>query len=95
MFFGVILCFYCIYLDEYLFVKDLEIYKLIGEKGIKIMGYECILIYYGFFYFNWEKIYGGMVDYCYDCFGWFGFVIEFWDVFIEVGVKKDDYIKWL
>ncbi len=92
---GVILRSYCTYPDEHLPVKDLEIYKLIGEKGTKITGYECISIYHGFSYSNREKIHGGMVDYCYDRFGWFGFAIELWDAPTEAGVKKDDYIKWL
>ncbi|ABG52087.1 peptidase M14, carboxypeptidase A [Trichodesmium erythraeum IMS101] len=92
---GVILRSYCTYPDEHFPVKDLEIYKLIGEKGTAITGYECISIYHNFLYPNSEKIYGGMVDYCYDRFGWFGFSIELWDAPTEAGVKKNDYIKWL
>ncbi|MCL2934265.1 MAG: M14 family metallopeptidase [Trichodesmium sp. MAG_R03] len=92
---GVILRSYCNYPDEHLPVKDLAIYKLIGEKGTEITGYECISIYNNFLDPNREKIYGGMIDYCYDRFGWFGFAIELWDLPTEAGVKKDDYIKWL
>ena len=92
---GVILRSYCTYPDEHLPVKDLEIYKLIGEKGTEITGYECVSIYHNFSDPNREKISGGMIDYCYDRFGWFGFAIELWDAPTAAGVKKDDYIKWL
>ncbi len=92
---GVILRPYCAYPDDRFPVKDVEIYKLIGEKGTEVTGYECISVYHNFCYPNGEKISGGMIDYCYDHFGWFGFAIELWDAPTAAGVKKEDYIKWL
>ena len=92
---AVILRPYCGYSDEHFPIKDLDIYKLIGEKGTEITGYECVSIYHNFSYPNGDKISGGMLDYCYDRFGWFGFSIELWDAPTAAGVKKGNYIEWL
>ncbi len=91
---AVILRPYSIYPDDRLPVEDLEIYKLIGEKGTEITGYECVSVYHKFRYPADKMTYGAMDDYCYDRFGWFGFIIELWDAPTEAGVKKEDYIKW-
>jgi len=92
---AVILRPYSIYPDDRFPVEDLEIYKLIGEKGTEITGYECVSVYHNFCYPANRKTYGAMDDYCYDNFGWFGFIIELWDAPTAAGVKKEDYIKWL
>ncbi|RQH24985.1 M14 family metallopeptidase [Okeania hirsuta] len=92
---AVILRPYSIYPDDRLPVEDLEIYKLIGEKGTEITGYECVSVYHNFCYPANRKTYGAMDDYCYERFGWFGFVIELWDAPTAAGVKKEDYVKWL
>ncbi|NEQ38709.1 MAG: carboxypeptidase [Okeania sp. SIO3I5] len=92
---AVILRPYSIYPDDHFPVEDLEIYKLIGEKGTEMTGYECVSVYHNFSSPANKKTYGAMDDYCYDNFGWFGFIIELWDAPTAAGVKKEDYIKWL
>ena len=91
---AVILRPYSIYPDDRFSVKDLEIYNLIGEKGTEITGYECVSVYHKFRYPANKMTYGAMDDYCYDRFGWFGFIIELWDAPTAAGVKKEDYLKW-
>lgn len=59
-----------------------------------MIGYNCIFVYYDFCYYFKEVIYGVMDDYVYDYYGWFGFIVEFWDVFIVAGIEKEDLIEW-
>lgn len=92
---AVILRPYSIYPDDRFPIQDLEIYKLIGEKGTEITGYDCVSVYHNFCYPPNHKTYGAMDDYCYERFGWFGFVIELWDAPTAAGVKKENYMKWL
>ncbi len=80
--------------DEAFPTEDLEIYKLIGERGSEITGYECVSVYHKFRYHPKEVLHGGMDDYAYDHWGWFGFTTELWDAPRAAGVKKDDYIQW-
>lgn len=91
---AVILRPYSTHPDEHFPVEDLEIYKLIGEKGMQITGYECVSVYHDFRYHPKELVYGAMDDYAYDHFGWFGFTVELWDAPTEAGIKKEDYIQW-
>lgn len=91
---AVILRPYSTHADDNFPVEDLDIYKLIGEKGSEITGYECVSVYHKFRYHPKEIIHGGMDDYSYDHFGWFGFTIELWDLATAAGVKKKDYIEW-
>lgn len=91
---AVILRPYSAHPDEHFPVEDLELYKLIGEKGRKITGYECVSVYHDFRYHPKKVVYGGMDDYGYDNFGWLGFTIELWDAPTAAGVKKEGYIEW-
>jgi murein tripeptide amidase MpaA len=91
---AVILRPYSTHPDEHFPVEDLEIYKLIGEKGTQITGYKCVSVYHDFRYHPKELVYGAMDDYAYDHFGWFGFTVELWDAPTEAGIKKEDYIQW-
>ncbi|KST62347.1 M14 family metallopeptidase [Mastigocoleus testarum] len=80
--------------DEHFPVEDLEIYKLIGEKGSKLTGYECVSVYHDFRRHPQQVTNGGMDDYGYDHFGWFGFTIELWDAPTAAGVNKGKHIDW-
>ncbi|GBF82534.1 M14 family metallopeptidase [Aphanothece sacrum] len=91
---AVILRPYSTHADEHFPVSDLDIYKLLGEKGTAITGYECISVYHDFRYHPKDVTYGVMDDYAYDHFGWFGFTIELWDAPTQAGVKKENYIDW-
>ena len=91
---AVILRPYSTHPDEYFPVQDLDIYKLMGEQAEKVTGYECISVYHRFRYHPKEVIHGGMDDYGYDHWGWFGFTTELWDLPRQAGIKKNDYIEW-
>ncbi|MEA5533102.1 M14 family metallopeptidase [Crocosphaera sp. XPORK-15E] len=91
---AVILRPYSTHGDEHFPVADLDIYKLLGEKGKAITGYECVSVYHDFRYHPKDVTYGVMDDYAYDHFGWFGFTIELWDAPREAGVKKESYTDW-
>ncbi|MGI8587241.1 MAG: M14 family metallopeptidase [Chloroflexia bacterium] len=91
---AVILRPYSTHPDEQFPVEDLDTYKLIGEKGTEITGYECVSVYHKFRYHPKEILHGGMDDYAYDQFGWFGFTTELWDAPAAAGVEKKEYIEW-
>jgi murein tripeptide amidase MpaA len=95
---GVILRPYSTHADDNFPVEDLDIYKLIGEKGTEITGYECVSVFHKFRYHPKEVLHGGMDDYAYDHYGWFGFTTELWDAptaaGVDKGVEKTDYIQW-
>ena len=80
--------------DEYFPVEDLEIFKLIGEKGTHYTGYKCISVYHDFRYHPKEITTGTMDDYAYDHFGWFGFTVELWDAPTAAGIEKKDLVEW-
>jgi murein tripeptide amidase MpaA len=85
---AVILRPYSTHGDDAFPVEDLDIYKLIGEKGTELTGYECVSVYDKFRYHPKEVLHGGMDDYCYDHYGWFGFTTELWDAPTAGGVVK-------
>lgn len=91
---AVILRPYSNHSDDELPLSDLEIYKILGNKGKKLTGYDCVSIYHGFRYHSQDFTYGAMDDYAYDHFGWFGFTIELWDIATESGVIKQDHRIW-
>jgi murein tripeptide amidase MpaA len=91
---AVILRPYSTHPDDYFPVEDLEIYKLIAEKGTACTGYKCISVYHDFRYHPKEVTTGAMDDYGYDHFGWFGFTVELWDAPTAAGIEKKDYASW-
>ncbi|MGK7943882.1 MAG: M14 family metallopeptidase, partial [Microcystaceae cyanobacterium] len=91
---AVILRPYSTHPDEHFPVEDLEMFKLIGEKGTELTGYPCLSTYHDFRYHPKQITHGVMDDYGYDHWGWYGFTVELWDAPTEVGIKKDDYIRW-
>lgn len=92
---AVILRPYSTHKDEHFPTQDLAIYKQIGAVGSRWTGYECVSVYHQFRYDPKSVITGGMDDYAYDQWGWFGFTTELWDLPTAAGVKKTDYIEWL
>ena len=90
---SVILRPYCNNDDDNFSAEDLEIYKLIGEKGTQTTGYPCVSVN-SLFNKGQKKIRGSMSDYCYEYWGWFGFTIELWDLPTAIGIEKEDYVEW-
>lgn len=92
---GVLLRPYGTQADEQMPTEDLDVYKLIGEKGTEITGYPSISTYHGFNYHPKKVMHGAMDDYCYDHHGWFGFTAELWDMPTTAGIGPRDFISWL
>src|SRR6266568_2670787 len=92
---GVILRPYGTQSDEQMPPDDLDVYKLIGERGTQITGYPCVSVDHGFRYHPKEVMHGAMDDYCYDHHGWFGFTTELWDLPTTAGVGPRDFIPWI
>ena len=91
---GVILRPYGTQADEQMPTEDLDVYKLIGEKGTEITGYPSVSVYHGFRYHPKKIMHGAMDDYCYDHHGWFGFTTELWDMPTTAGIPPRDFIGW-
>jgi murein tripeptide amidase MpaA len=91
---GVILRPYGTQADEHMPTEDLDVYKLIAEKGTEITGYPSVSVYHGFRYHPKKIMHGAMDDYCYDHHGWFGFTTELWDMPTTAGIGPRDFIGW-
>lgn len=92
---GVILRPYSTHPDDHFATHDLDVYKLIGERGTELTGYPCVSIFHGFAYDPKEPMHGAMDDYAYDFYGWFGFTTELWDPPRQAGVEITDHIGWI
>ena len=92
---GVLLRPYSTQSDEAFHPNDLDVFKLIGERGTALTGYPCVSVFHGFRYQPKEVLHGGMDDYVYDHYGWFGFTTELWDITAEAGIEQPrDFIGW-
>lgn len=92
---GVILRPYSTHPDEHFSTHDLEVYKLIGERGTELTGYPCVSVFHGFAYDPKEPMHGAMDDYAYDFYGWFGYTTELWDPQTAAGIEMKDWIGWI
>jgi murein tripeptide amidase MpaA len=92
---GVLLRPYSTQADEAMPPEDLDIFKLLGERGTQETGYPNISTFHGFRYGPTDVTHGAMDDYAYDHFGWFGFTTELWDMPTTAGVAPRDFIPWM
>ncbi len=92
---GVLLRPYSTHPDDHFNTHDLDIYKMIGERGTELTGYPCVSVFHGFAYDPKEPMHGAMDDYAYDFYGWFGFTSELWDPQSAAGIEMKDWIAWL
>ncbi len=90
---GVLLRPYSTQPDDAFPTQDLDVFKLIGERGTQITDYPCVSTYHGFRYDPKDTIHGGMD--AYDHLGWFGFTTELWDMPTTAGIGPRDFIAWL
>ncbi|GAC1380638.1 MAG: M14 family metallopeptidase [Ktedonobacteraceae bacterium] len=81
--------------DEHMPTEDLDVYKLIGEKGTEITGYPSVSVYHGFRYHPKEVMHGAMDDFGFAHHGWFGFTTELWDMPTTAGIGPRDFIAWI
>ena len=92
---GVLLRPYSTHPDDHFATHDLEIFKLIGERGTELTGYPCVSVFHNFAYDPKEPMHGAMDDYAFDFYGWFGFTTELWDAPTAAGIDmKNDWIGW-
>jgi len=80
--------------DENMPTDDLDVYKLIAERGTQITDYPSVSVYHGFRYHPKEVMHGAMDDFGFDHHGWFGFTTELWDMPTEAGIGPRDFIAW-
>ncbi len=92
---GVLLRPYGMHPDEHFPPADLDVFKIIGERGTEITGYPCVSTYHGFRYYPKEVMHGAMDDYAYEYHGWFAFTPELWDLPTLAGIGPRDWIGWL
>jgi murein tripeptide amidase MpaA len=92
---GVLLRPYSTKADDAMPPEDLDVFRLLGERGTQLTGYPCVSTYHGFRYGPKEVTHGAMDDYVYDHFGWFGFTTELWDLPTTAGIGARDFIAWL
>ncbi len=92
---GVILRPYSGKPDEAFPTHDLEVYKLLGERGTALTGYPMASIYHGFRYDPKTYLRGAFLDWAYDHLGVFGLSTELWDVIKLAGVENRDFIDFL
>lgn len=93
---GLILRPYSTHPDDHFATHDLDIFKMIGERGTELTGYPCVSVYHGFAYDPKEPMHGAQDDYLFDFYGWFGFTTELWDPIKAAGIELDPlkHIDW-
>jgi murein tripeptide amidase MpaA len=92
---GVLLRPYSTHPDDHFDTHDLEVYKLMGERGTELTGYPSVSVFHGFAYDPKQPMHGAMDDYAFDYMGWFGFTDELWSPLAAAGIETTDWIGWL
>jgi len=83
---GVLLRPYSMVADEEFPVEDLEVYKLIGEKGQELTGYPALSVFHDFRYHSKEVITGTFDDWAYDHRGLLAWTVEIWSPHRQAGL---------
>lgn len=91
---GVILRPYDGHPDDHFPVEDLNVYKVIGQKGTDISGYPNISVFHDFKYHPKEVITGVFDDWVYEHRGMFGFTVEIWSPQQQAGIEVKKPIQW-
>jgi murein tripeptide amidase MpaA len=93
---GAILRPYSTHPDEHFATHDLDVFKLIGERGTELTGYPCVSVFHNFAYDPKEPMHGAMDDYAFDFYGWYGFTTELWDAATAAGIDMENkWIDWI
>jgi murein tripeptide amidase MpaA len=93
---AVILRPYSTHPDTQFATHDLEVFKIIGERGTELTGYPCVSVFHNFAYDPKEPMHGAMDDYAFDFYGWYGFTTELWDAPTAAGIDmKNEWINWV
>jgi murein tripeptide amidase MpaA len=88
---GVILRSPCAVGDSSIPPRDLDVYKVMGEIGEEITGYQPISVYDAFPELDERgrrSTSGGFIEWTYDHLGMFSFATELWDIQTRAGIEK-------
>jgi murein tripeptide amidase MpaA len=91
---GVIIRPYSYQADSYFPMKDLEVYKKIGEKATEITQYPAISAFHDFCYDPKDFVTGTLDDWVYDYQGIFGWTVEIWSPQTQAGIKDYKFVGW-
>lgn len=91
---GVILRPYSGKPDDAFATHDLEVYKLIGERGTALTGYPMASIFQDFRYDPKTYLHGAFLDWAYEHQGTFSISTELWDTIKLAGIEKRDFIEF-
>ncbi|GCF07995.1 M14 family metallopeptidase [Dictyobacter arantiisoli] len=91
---GIVLRPYSTRPDTTVPLHDLEVFNRMGERATQITGYPCFSTYHDFRESREEITHGGMDDYVYDTFGWFGFTVELWDMLAAANITGQHPLLW-
>jgi hypothetical protein len=69
-------------------VEDLEVFKMIGDKGHELTGYPALSVYHDFRYHAKEVITGTFDDWAYDHRGLVAWTVEIWSPHRQAGLKE-------
>ncbi len=91
---GVILRPYSGKPDEALPTHDLDVYKLMGERGTSQTGYPMSSIFHGFRYDPKTFLHGAFLDWAYEHYGVFSLSTELWDIVKLAGIEERNFIEF-
>lgn len=92
---GVILRPYSGKADEAFPTHDLNVYKLLGQRGTEYTGYPDASIYHKFRYDPKSVLHGAFLDWAYEHQGVFALSTELWDIIKLAGIEERDFIDFL
>ncbi len=92
---GVILRPYSGKPDDAFALHDLDVYKMIGQRGLEYTGYPDASIYHNFRYTPKSVLHGAFLDWAYEHQGVFALSTELWDTIKLAGIERRDFIEFL
>jgi len=92
---GVILRPYSGKPDEAFPPHDLEVYKLLGERGTTMTGYPMAAIFHDFRYDPKTYLHGAFLDWAYEHLGVFSLSTELWDIIKLAGIEQRNFIEFM
>ncbi|NQY98420.1 MAG: carboxypeptidase [Henriciella sp.] len=79
--------------DTALPFADLTHYQRVGARGTELTGYPAVNAHTGFRINHGEEIHGS-VEWGYENFGIYTWIIEFWAPHQRAGIKIENYARW-
>lgn len=79
--------------DHELPFTDLTHYERVGNRGTELSGYPAVSAFTGFRINHGEAIHGS-VEWGYDNFGIYTWIIEYWAPHTSAGIRIENFAKW-